>query len=139
MTDLRSFGGLNLLTALVWGEAEGEPFLGKLAVACVVRNRVVDRRWPDTFEDVILQPQQFSCFNLDEPRHHSVLNTLTPSNNFNDRMWRECRLAAFGVLNNWVQDVTKGSNHYHTVAVHPNWSQGHEPEVAIGAHLFFRL
>lgn len=34
-----------------------------LCVANVIRNRVRNRRWPDTYRGVIRQPRQFSAFN----------------------------------------------------------------------------
>ena len=42
-------------------EAMSEPLEGQVAVARVIRNRAVNRRL--TFEEVCLQPYQFSCWN----------------------------------------------------------------------------
>ena len=54
---------LTLLTALLVGEAEGEPLLGRYAVACVVRSRWKGGWWGDgTLASVCLAPAQFSCF-----------------------------------------------------------------------------
>ena len=141
MTDLRQAGRLNLLTGLIWGEARGEAIQGKLAVAWVVRNRVLDKRWPDTYEDVILQPWQFSCFNPGDANHHSVLRSLLPSWGWSDLDWRECRYAAMGVISSWVQDMTKGANHYHAVALDPapKWADSGKVTGTIGGHIFYRL
>lgn len=138
MTDLHEYGRLNLLTGLIWGEARGEPIQGKIAVAWVVRHRVEDGRWPNTYEGVILQPRQFSCFNLDDPNHHAVLNSLSPSWYWKDPAWRECRFAAMGVISSWVQDVTKGANHYNTLGCDPTWDDKMVLTVTIGKHEFFR-
>lgn len=51
---------LRLLSALVFCEAQGESYNGKLAVAIVVMNRVRSSRYPDTVKDVIYQKYQFS-------------------------------------------------------------------------------
>jgi len=104
---------IQLLTGLLRGEAEGENFIGKCAVACVARNRVSDRRWPDTYKEVILQPMQFSCFNS-LPRQGEILDDLFQKffTSHEDGWWRECRFAAWGAIFNWYRDFTGGANLY---------------------------
>ena len=48
-----------LLERLVEAEAGDEPFLGKVAVANVVLNRVKSKRFPNSISGVITQPYQF--------------------------------------------------------------------------------
>lgn len=48
-----------LLAQLVHAEAKGEPYVGKVAVATVVLNRVEHEEFPDTIEDVIYQENAF--------------------------------------------------------------------------------
>ncbi len=48
------------LAAIMYCEARGEPYEGILAVGSVVMNRVADPRFPNTVEEVILSPGQFS-------------------------------------------------------------------------------
>ena len=50
-----------LMSQIVYAESKGEPFQGKVAVASVILNRVLDPAFPDTIEDVIFQPYAFSC------------------------------------------------------------------------------
>lgn len=49
----------DLLARLVSAEAAGEPYLGQVAVAAVVLNRVRNPLFPDTIAGVIYQPYQF--------------------------------------------------------------------------------
>lgn len=51
---------LNLLARCVNAEARGEPYLGQVAVAAVVLNRIADPAFPKTVADIIYQPQAFS-------------------------------------------------------------------------------
>ena len=51
---------LDMLAAIVYCEAGGESYKGKLAVAAVVVNRVQSSRYPDNLEAVIKQKSQFS-------------------------------------------------------------------------------
>jgi N-acetylmuramoyl-L-alanine amidase len=50
---------INLLARLVRAEAQTEPLEGKIAVACVVLNRVESPQFPDTINEVIYAPGQF--------------------------------------------------------------------------------
>lgn len=51
---------LRLLAALIWCEARGESYEGKLAVGSVVMNRVRSSAYPDTVYDVIFASGQFT-------------------------------------------------------------------------------
>ena len=53
-------GDLNLLANLIYCEAGGEPYEGKLAVGAVVINRMLSSVYPDTVLGVIYQKKQFS-------------------------------------------------------------------------------
>lgn len=53
-------GDRYLLANLIYCEAGGEPYEGKLAVASVVMNRVLSSCYPDTISGVIYQNKQFS-------------------------------------------------------------------------------
>ena len=52
---------VNLLAHLIHGEARGEPYTGKVAVAAVVINRTRDGRFPKTIASVIYQPGAFDA------------------------------------------------------------------------------
>lgn len=49
-----------MLERIVMAESGGEPYLGQVAVANVVLNRVKSKRYPSTLEGVIFQKSQFS-------------------------------------------------------------------------------
>jgi N-acetylmuramoyl-L-alanine amidase len=48
-----------LLARLVHAEAKGEPYVGKVAVAAVVLNRVEHKQFPDTIKEVIFEKNAF--------------------------------------------------------------------------------
>ena len=50
---------LNLLSRLVYGEARGEEYIGQVAVAAVVLNRVKSSKFPNTVASVIYQKGAF--------------------------------------------------------------------------------
>lgn len=49
-----------LLAKVIYGEARGEPYRGKVAVAAVVLNRVASSLFPNTISKVVYQPGAFS-------------------------------------------------------------------------------
>ncbi|MEG1847947.1 MAG: cell wall hydrolase [Lachnospiraceae bacterium] len=53
-------GDLQMLATIIYCEAGGEPYAGKLAVGAVVINRVLSSRYPNTVVGVIYQRKQFS-------------------------------------------------------------------------------
>lgn len=53
----------NLLARAVNAEARGEPYLGQVAVAAVILNRIGDPAFPKTVADIVYQPQAFSSVN----------------------------------------------------------------------------
>lgn len=120
-----------LLALCVYRESRGESLFGQQLVAKVILNRANDvhQRWPRTIRDVILQPMQFSSFN---PSDSNV--SVYPHD---DDVWKRCVAAADVVLAGGLSEV--GANHYHTLDVHPAWSNGITPDITEGHHVFYEL
>ncbi len=124
---------LTLLAIAIWREARGEPNEGKIAVGEVIRNRVDDSRWPDTWEDVILQPWQFSAFNKGDPNATKFPDPTT-------RAWLDCYAAACSVYEIGPEKgYANGANHYCAVSVHPSWARTDKLVAQIGRHKFYKL
>ena len=137
---------LHTLALTMYGEARGEEIEGKVAVGCVVRARVADDRWPDTYKDVCLQRWQFSCWNTIDPNYRTLLNlgeslVLTPVATTNPVM-DECLWVAAGVMSGVCRDRVK-ANHYLTrklwETAPPDWAKGQSPTAFAGRQAFFLL
>lgn len=50
----------NLIARCVNAEARGEPYVGQVAVAAVILNRISDPAFPKTIADIVYQPRAFS-------------------------------------------------------------------------------
>ncbi len=114
---------LNYLARAVHGEARGEPYIGKVAVAAVILNRVISSRFPNTIEKVILQKGQFE----------SVSNgqfNLTPSSS----SYKAAREALSGV------DPSLGALYFINPRFTTNtwWFDRKQKTVTIGGHDFAR-
>lgn len=118
------------LALCVWREARGESALGQLLVAQVVENRVVDPRWPDTYDSVILQRLQFSAFNANDPNSRTFPKEDDPA-------WPTCVAVAEAVIAAPKPFTT--ANHYHTTGVSPAWKDDTKIVNREGAHVFYRL
>jgi N-acetylmuramoyl-L-alanine amidase len=124
----------------IYGEARGQLFDGQLAVGFVIANRA--RRggwWGNTIIAVCLKPLQFSCWNKTDRN----LAAIQRAHDGMPRV-REAGAAAALVLSGFVEDITKGSTHYHTVAKPiwakvwpPVWTRSMTPTVTIGDHTFY--
>jgi N-acetylmuramoyl-L-alanine amidase len=152
MTDLEIRAMLDDTQALaltLWGEGRGEEVEGRIAIACVVRNRMNDDRWPDTLKDVCLQKSQFSCW--DAPGGAQNYRTLlavaerlvTDGATSTDRVLKESLWVAEGIASGVVRDRVAGGNHYITrhlwETARPKWIGTVTPNCLIGRHAFFKL
>lgn len=117
----------------VWGEARGEPWPGKIAVAWVIKNRADTGYRGTTPDEVCKWRLQFSCRNENDP-NAKLLEEVDPATN--DRA-RDCVAATALVLAGLVPDPTGGARHYHADYVKPNWAEGQKPSLVVGHHLFY--
>jgi N-acetylmuramoyl-L-alanine amidase len=120
------------LTGTIYGEARNQLHGGRVAVACVVVNRVRSGRWPNTVHDVCHQAQQFSCWNEGDPNKDAIDKASWEKN----ETWLECEAIAKAAIAGAI-DVTFGSFHYHTDSIEAYWSKGLTPVIQIGSHVFF--
>ncbi len=127
---------LDTMARTIWGEARGEAFAGKVAVAWVIRNRVEHPRWWGRgIAEVCMKPFQFSCWNPGDPNEKKCRAVSA-----DDPAFVECLAAARACLEGKLPDPTNGSDHYHVDAGEPPyWAKGRAPLVAIGRHEFYKL
>jgi len=108
------------LARLVHAEARGEPYVGKVAVAAVVLNRVKSAAFPNTVSGVIYQAGAFDCVT------DGQIN-LTPDS--------DSLRAARDAMNGW--DPTGGCIYYYNPATSTSaWIWSREVRLQIGAHSF---
>ena len=111
---------VELLAHCVYGEARGEPYGGKVAVAAVVLNRVKSSSFPNTISGVIYQDGAFTCVSDGQLY-------LTPD--------EDAYRAARDALNGW--DPTYGCLYYYNPATAVSaWIWSREVRLTIGAHSF---
>lgn len=114
---------VNLMAKIVYAESKGEPYEGKIAVASVILNRVLSPGFPNSINEVILQPNAFSC----------VINgeiNVTPT--------EECYSAVYDAIKG--NDPTNEALFFYNPSIATcSWMQDVQKtnSKAIGQHLFF--
>lgn len=110
-----------LLARLIYAEARGETYKGKVAVGAVALNRVRSSQFPNTLSGVIYQKNAFECVT-----NGSINNT--PNS--------ECLRAAKEALNGW--DPTGGCLFFYNAATVPSksWIHTRTVKTVIGRHSF---
>lgn len=113
------FAEVIVLAQTIYGEAEGEDFLTKLAIGQIVKNRV-KRQWrgAKTYRDVCLAPFQFSCWDEGSPRLGSMLKPQGTA-------WEESLKAAFWVMAGLYDEGSlKNVYHYTDTSIgRPVWAE----------------
>lgn len=148
--DPRDWDELILLAATIFGEAEGESYEGKLAVAYVIINRSKRRVLP--VARVILGRSQFSFWNpvtkMDGNVRHLENRLLAANKSPITR--EECFRSAASAKWGFEEDPTGiAANHYLNVDLTrelnggslPEWAENYfkKPNKVIGKHTFIRL
>lgn len=118
-----STNDLVCMARAVYYEARGEPLVGQIAVAHVVRNRANSNRFPSTYCGVVYQRSQFSWTSqrVSPPRANP---------------WSTAMDVARRVHNGLVNDPTGGALYFHATSIRPSWSRG--VRIQIGNHIFVR-
>ena len=135
-----AFTDQELVTRVVWAEARGEPIEGMVAVANVIKNRTKNPdRYSQGWRGVCLKPKQFSCLNEGDPNRVQIFN-LGMSGEYPLKAYRECQWAVVGVMEGWLKDNTKGSDHYYSTSLMtaPYWAKDMKVFKQIGDHVFLQ-
>lgn len=125
----------------IYHEARDQPFIGQVAVAQVVMNRVKDDRYPDNVCDVVMQGPTYSWTEDFPVRNRCQFSWYCDGKSDKPKdntAWEKARLIAHGVYNGNLDDFVEGSTHYHAVYVRPEWAETKVPVVQIQDHVFYR-
>jgi len=125
-----------LLARMIFGEARGESYQGRIAVAYSAVNRLQNPgRFGGNLRQVLLRRAQYSCFNLGDPNRTRLMNPMR----YDASNFRECLGVARNVLGRRVADPTNGANHYFNPnTANPSWANRMTRTARIGNHDFYR-
>lgn len=125
----------------IYHEARDQSFIGQVAVAQVVMNRVKDKRFPNNVCDVVEQGPTYSWTEDFPVRHRCQFSWFCDGKSDKPKdtqAWDTARMISFGVLNGNLDDFVEGSTHYHATYVYPEWADTKTKVVQIDDHIFYR-
>lgn len=132
------------------GEADNQPYEGKVAIAYVLINRLIVARdykvrhgkdhpnfGDGSLYRVCLDPNDFSCWNEGDPNRSRILELVVPSA-FALPAFRDSVEALASVIAGraGANPASQGT-HYCVVGRDPYWAKGLTPLCTIGAHVFY--
>tara|TARA_Y100000310_G_scaffold342721_1_gene447086 strand:- start:1240 stop:1650 length:411 start_codon:yes stop_codon:yes gene_type:complete len=124
---------IGLMATTIWGEARGEPLIGKVAVAYVILTRAKRGGWyGNTIKEVIMKPYQFSAWNRNDPNFAKMSMTTMA-----DNAYRDCMYATLGAVQKHLPNLAEGATHYHTLRMRPYWIKDMRNIATIGNHIFY--
>lgn len=113
---------IRLMAHVVYGEARGEPYVGQVAIAAVILNRLQDPRFPHTIPGIVYQPGAFTCV------QDGQINLQPDSTALK---------AVLDALHGW--DPTYGAVYYFNPATATSaWIWSRPEIIRIGKHIFCR-
>ena len=110
------------LSQIMFGEARGEPDIGKVAVAYTAINRKADPGYPKNICQVMRQPSQYQFIDYGIPSQTQVAYLMP---------------LAEAILNGKVDDPTRGAKWFHTKNMKPFWAKQKDIKLALGNHIFY--
>jgi len=111
---------IKLMANAVYGESRGEPYIGQVAVAAVILNRLTSSSFPNSISGVIYQPGAFTAV------ADGQIN-LTPND--------VAKKAVIDAINGW--DPTTGCIYYYNPKTATNqWIRNRPKILTLGQHIF---
>ena len=125
----------------VYHEAKNQSYIGQVAVAQVVMNRVEDARYPNTVCDVVKQAQTYK-YNPSIPIKNKCQFSWYCDGKSDKpeepKAWRDAMHVANGVYNGHITDFVEGATHYHAYYVNPSWAKVKKYVLRIDDHIFYK-
>lgn len=110
-----------ILARAIWGEARNQNRTARIAVGWSIRNRVQDKRWDNTYHEVILEFKQYSAFWEKFPKNQNLEALKDPKgtiNNPNDyKKWQETYEIAGQIIKGTIEDCSEGATFYHDISI----------------------
>lgn len=116
------------MARVIYDEARGEPYKGKVAVGHVVLNRVKESE-DKTVCDVVYQKKRIRSRYICQ-FSGMCKGTKTPFDGYSLNI-------AYNIISGRTKDPTRGATHFHNDTVRPYWSTVYEQTVRIGKHTYY--
>lgn len=145
MADLSALSDVEIVGLTLIGEARGETIAGQVAVGSVIRNRANSRK--QTYQQICLAPEQFSCWNHTDTNYSLLMelsDQLIAGQKIVDPYLRQCMFVAKGIVEGDIFDNTNGAMNYLAAELFfdhklPSWAKNVKNLRTIGNQIFFNV
>lgn len=121
----------------IYHEARGEPLVGRIAVAQVVRNRVESPQFPDTVCGVVKQGKYANGVPVRHQCQFSWWCDGKSDKATDSTEWAKSLNIAESVILGHIPDITEGALYYHATSVQPYWAEHYSQIAQIDNHIFY--
>ena len=122
----------------IYWEARDQSFVGQLAVAHVVNNRIASPHFPNDVCAVVTQGSRSSGEVTLNSCQFSWYCDGKDDYPIDFRAYEKAWQFAVYFLSEKTTDITEGATHYHSTKVNPDWAPTLEKIVEIDQHIFYR-
>ncbi|AFQ22238.1 endolysin [Pectobacterium phage My1] len=117
---------IDCIARAIYFEARGSSLEGQATVGQVVRERVHNDKFPNTYCSVVYQPNQFSW-----TKNKKLKIT-------NEKAWNKAKkLAEITYYQGWPEDLTHGALYFHS-GKDPYWAKSFDKTKKIDGHKFYK-
>jgi spore germination cell wall hydrolase CwlJ-like protein len=136
------------LALALYHEARGEPLVGQIAVAQVVLNRVMDKRYPNTICAVVKQKKAFKKAGNKKLVYYCQFTFYCDGKSDkpnNKSKFKEMLDIANAVTSTYLHvydkkyQIIEGATHYHHIDILPKWAKNMTEIATINNHIFYKL
>jgi spore germination cell wall hydrolase CwlJ-like protein len=138
---------LHCLAQNIYFESRSDNMAGQFAVADVVINRVLDKRYPDSICQVVkegpISQWHLQTHGTKVPVRHKCQFSWYCDGKSDDPVdidsWEKAKLIAYQIsMHRQFRGITEGATHYHAYYVDPIWAKRYNQIGTIGLHKFYR-
>lgn len=120
------------MARVIYHEARGETFRGKIAVGMTVINRMNDERFPDDICSVVYQKSGGRC------QYTWACDRNLKRVRVEPKQWADSAHVADLVLSDSVVDPTRGATHFHNKTIKTPYRKYYKQASVIDNHVFYR-
>jgi N-acetylmuramoyl-L-alanine amidase len=132
--ELIDMGQMLVVALTILGEADGEPWAGKVMVAEVIVNRA--NASGKTLKEVCLAPKQFSCWN-GKTAQQKLVNRTANYGTLASQSWRDCIRIARDVCQEGYKTTTPAMFYFNPKLANPKWAKSKRHVATVGEHQFY--
>tara|TARA_R110000796_G_C14547400_1_gene433512 strand:+ start:867 stop:1343 length:477 start_codon:yes stop_codon:yes gene_type:complete len=126
------------LVQSIYFEARSESFIGQVAVANVILQRVISKSFPNTICGVVHSGKYWKGNPIKNRCSFSYWCDGKSEKMYDYESYYEAILVSKLVLGGGKLDLIDKATHYHASYVYPNWAPKMKRIIQIGKHIFYK-